>query len=231
MFRHTFTALRTAGLAAALLALSASPAFAQHHGGGGGHGGSFHGGSFHGGSWHGGGYRGGYYGGYRGGYYGGYGRGWGYPGFYGRGWGVGIYTTPYVSGYSYPAYDYTYPADVYSYAAPDVTTYDVVPSVQTSSFYPPDTTSAPAATDTAGSATVRVQVPADAEVWFDGAATRQRGEDRVYSTPPLEAGRDYHYDIRARWMENGRPVEETRRVGVRAGQETNVDFMQPAGER
>jgi uncharacterized protein (TIGR03000 family) len=215
MFRIASSAMRTAVLAAALLALTAAPVFAARGGWGGYRGG-----------W--GGYRGGYYGGYRGGYYGSWGRGvgWGYPGYYGRGLsvGVGFYGSP----YSYGGYGYDYPANVYSYDVPSVATYDVVPSVESrASFYPPADVAAPAAADAAAPATVDVRVPADAEVWFDGNATRQRGEMREFSSPPLTPGKEYHYDIRARWMDNGRPVEDTRRVSVRAGARTDVDFTRP----
>jgi uncharacterized protein (TIGR03000 family) len=45
-----------------------------------------------------------------------------------------------------------------------------------------------------------VIVPADAEVFFDGAATRQKGNKRRFVTPPLEAGAKYTYVVRASGM-------------------------------
>ena len=57
-----------------------------------------------------------------------------------------------------------------------------------------------------------VTVPADAEVWFDGAKTAQAGPYREFVSPPLRPGRSYSYDVRARWKDGGREVDRTRRV-------------------
>ena len=78
---------------------------------------------------------------------------------------------------------------------------------------------------------VRLVVPADAEVWFDGTKTSETGTTRDYVSPMLTPGRDYSYEIRVRWIENGQPVEQTRKVSVRAGAVTTVDFTKsPPGE-
>jgi uncharacterized protein (TIGR03000 family) len=78
---------------------------------------------------------------------------------------------------------------------------------------------------------VRVLVPdPDAEIWFDNAATTQRGFDRSFQSPPLENGA-YSYTIKARWMENGQPVNQERRVELQAGQGTTVDFRVKMGEK
>jgi uncharacterized protein (TIGR03000 family) len=75
-------------------------------------------------------------------------------------------------------------------------------------------------------ARVSVHVPANAEVWFDGTPSRQRGERRRYLSPPLDPASAFYYDVRARWVDaNGRPFEQTRRVTVRAGQLSMVDFL------
>jgi uncharacterized protein (TIGR03000 family) len=90
---------------------------------------------------------------------------------------------------------------------------------------PPADIAAPA--PTAGTATIILRVPADAQVFFDGNPTTQAGTEREYVTPPLAAGATFHYSIRARWTENGRPVEQTRRVPVTAGARVRVDFTSP----
>ena len=77
-------------------------------------------------------------------------------------------------------------------------------------------------------ATVVLSVPADAEVWFDGVATSQRGAQRTFRTPPLAKGDHYHYTVRARWTEDGKPVDESQRVAVRAGEQVRVGFPLPA---
>jgi uncharacterized protein (TIGR03000 family) len=76
---------------------------------------------------------------------------------------------------------------------------------------------------------VRLPDP-NAQVWFDNYATKQQGNVRGYVSDNLEPNRTYSYHVRARWMDNGRPVEQTRDVTVRAGQQVSVDFTTPAGK-
>jgi len=78
---------------------------------------------------------------------------------------------------------------------------------------------------------VRVQVrlpAADAKVWFENQQTKQNGMARDFESPPLESGYTYRYTIRARWQENGRTMEQTRSLKVRAGETKLVDFTQAA---
>ena len=244
-----FFALKAAALAAALLVLSGSPPAAHADGGRGRSGGSRGSSSgFRGSFGVSPGYRGGYsgyrggYSGYRGGYsayrggYGGYGgyregregyrggyygyRG-GYGGYYGGysglGLGLGIYTTPYLYDYS-PTYVYSSPPSV-------VVTSSSVDTLDTTAPPPPPQPAAADETDTR--ARVEVLVPADAQVWFNGNPTAQRGEQRDFASPPLTPGRDYTYEIRARWNDNGRVVDQTRSIIVRANARIGVDFGQP----
>ncbi len=74
------------------------------------------------------------------------------------------------------------------------------------------------------SAEIQVRVPADAELWFNGAKTQQGGATRVFESPPLEPGARYAYDVKARWTEGGKAVERTLRVPVTAGIKREVDF-------
>jgi uncharacterized protein (TIGR03000 family) len=77
-------------------------------------------------------------------------------------------------------------------------------------------------------AQVTVQVPStDAELWFNGVLMPGVGTTRTFTTPPLVKGEDYHYLVRARWMENGRVIETTRTVPVAAGRNAFVNFGQP----
>ncbi len=74
-------------------------------------------------------------------------------------------------------------------------------------------------------ARVKVSLPdPDAQVWFEGQLTRQRGTQRGFVSPPLDPGQDYVYDVRARWTENGREVERTQTVRVRADGVATVEF-------
>jgi uncharacterized protein (TIGR03000 family) len=196
--------LRAASLTAALLVLSASAPAASPGGGRGGSGG------YRGGSGSYGGYRGGY-GDYRGGY-GGY-RGYrgGSGGYYpGIGIGIGFYS-PYD-------YDYGYGyAPTYVYGQAPV----VVASPNTNAI---ETADAPPSEPADGRAHMQVLVPADATVWFDGNPTTQRGEQRTFESPALTPGHDYQYEIRARWTDNGRTVDQTRTIVVHANARVGVDF-------
>ncbi len=85
----------------------------------------------------------------------------------------------------------------------------------------------PAPVAEAAAAVILVVVPADADIFFDGSPTTQTGTERSFSSPPLEPGLTYQYTIRARWTQDGRPVEQTRRVNVKAGDRIRVDFTVP----
>jgi len=210
MKRQLWTIAGMAVLASALVLLIPGESLAQRRGGGG-----FRGGGVRVGVGYGGGYRGGYYGGYRGGYYGGYrpgyGYGYGYRPYYGYGYGRGY-------GYGYrPYYGYGYGGyGASSYAA-------VAPTVTYSSFYPTDP--GYSAQPTNGSAIVDVRVPSSAQVWFDGTPTAQRGALREFETPPLTSGGSY--DVRARWMQNGQVMDQTRTVQVQPNGRAVVDFNAP----
>jgi uncharacterized protein (TIGR03000 family) len=74
----------------------------------------------------------------------------------------------------------------------------------------------------ANTATIRLQVPEGARVWFDGEATSQSGADRIFVSPALTPGYAYSYHIRVQWHENGQAVERTRDITVHAGDRINV---------
>jgi len=68
-------------------------------------------------------------------------------------------------------------------------------------------------------------VPAGAEVWIEGAKMSQRGPARIFVSPPLEPGKNFSYEIVARWNDNGQPVERRQEVPVRANQWSVANFM------
>jgi uncharacterized protein (TIGR03000 family) len=72
---------------------------------------------------------------------------------------------------------------------------------------------------------ITVVVPADAEVFFDGAPTSQKGAERLFVSPDLEPGKTYSYEVLARWKEKGQTVERTRTVPVSSGARVRVSFM------
>jgi len=71
-------------------------------------------------------------------------------------------------------------------------------------------------------------VPADAKIWVDGYPTRLTGATRVFTTPALNPEKTYMYEVKAQWMKDTGPVEETRSIRVRANETTTVDFSKLA---
>jgi uncharacterized protein (TIGR03000 family) len=139
---------------------------------------------------------------------------WGYQhygyGHYGYGafWGAGLYFgAPYGGYYGSPGYYYSTPA------------YDGAPYA------------AAAMAGQAQAVLVTVEVPkADAEVFLNDTPTTLTGIERVFQSPPLDPGVNYKYTVKARWMEDGKMVEQKREVPVQAGQSVTVDFRQPTRE-
>jgi len=73
-------------------------------------------------------------------------------------------------------------------------------------------------------ATIVVNLPADAKLTIDGQPTRSTATRRVLQTPELQNGYTYYYTMRAEVVRDGRPVEQSQRVEVRPGRETVVSF-------
>jgi uncharacterized protein (TIGR03000 family) len=107
------------------------------------------------------------------------------------------------------------------------------PTYPSPAIYPPVPLPAagmPAAPSPPAPANVVVQVPADAEVWFDGYKTRQTGARRTFTSPPLERGRTFTYEVKARWTQDGKPVERTQQVKVQGGETSEVEFRTDGGQ-
>jgi uncharacterized protein (TIGR03000 family) len=85
-------------------------------------------------------------------------------------------------------------------------------------------------TSAAQPATIKISVPAHAQVWFDREVTTQTGQTRVFQSPPLPQGKTHVYTVRARWNEAGREVEQHRIVGVRAGETARLTFTTAQAE-
>jgi uncharacterized protein (TIGR03000 family) len=71
---------------------------------------------------------------------------------------------------------------------------------------------------------LELRVPANAEVWIDGAKTNQTGSLRQYISPPIEPGRPYAYKVEAKWTDNGQERKRTEEVKVRPGQLVRLDL-------
>ncbi len=92
----------------------------------------------------------------------------------------------------------------------------VQPGTTRQSFYPAN----------GQTALIDVRVPvANAQVTFDGAATRQQGLTRLFTTPARNPQGANSYEVKATWTgPDGKPVEQTRTVKVPPGARVLVDF-------
>jgi uncharacterized protein (TIGR03000 family) len=79
------------------------------------------------------------------------------------------------------------------------------------------------------SATVVVTLPADARLSVDGAPTTSTSSTRVFVSPALTLGQDFHYNLKAEVVRDGKPVVMEQRITVRAGQETRVTLAEQVG--
>jgi uncharacterized protein (TIGR03000 family) len=138
----------------------------------------------------------------------------------------------YRNGYPYYSFNAGYPASsTYGYSGSDalIRTPEEEAAGNTRSYYPPAgarSSRAPRPPDSTAMLTLRV--PENAEVWFDETKTTSTGAVREYQTPALQPGHHYAYDVRARWLENGREVKQTQKVSVAAGDRRTVTFPVPA---
>jgi uncharacterized protein (TIGR03000 family) len=202
------------------------------HGGGGCYGGGYGGccGSGYGGGCYGGGYGGcsGGYGGYSGGCSGGYG-GCSGGGYYGSLSG-GYYGAMPIQGGYYSAMPYE---GGYSYSSPSgypIYSSGTVPSQGTYQYgWPFDAAEGNYYdSNSSASATIVVNLPADAKLTVDGNATQSTDSVRTFTSPPLQPGKEYQYTLRAEVTRDGKKIDRTREVNVRAGQTSrvNIDFAE-----
>jgi uncharacterized protein (TIGR03000 family) len=78
-------------------------------------------------------------------------------------------------------------------------------------------------------ARINLQVPSDAKIWFDDSQTNQTGASRSFESPPLPAGRDYSYQVRIQWKQDGKDVSEDRKIIVHSGDVINLTLGSPPG--
>jgi uncharacterized protein (TIGR03000 family) len=69
-----------------------------------------------------------------------------------------------------------------------------------------------------------VKLPEDARLFVDDDPCPLTSARRAFDTPQLQPGVTYQYTIRAELTRDGRAVKASKRVLVRAGEETIVEF-------
>ncbi len=75
-----------------------------------------------------------------------------------------------------------------------------------------------------GAASILVRVPAEARVFINNYQMKSTSTERLFKSPELEPGRDYYYTIRVVVEKDGKPIEESRRVVIRAGETSRLAF-------
>jgi uncharacterized protein (TIGR03000 family) len=94
------------------------------------------------------------------------------------------------------------------------------------SNYAPGTQEAIPVTTTFNSAPAKlfINVPADTRLFVDGQLTTSTTENRVFSTPALQTGLTYFYDLKAEITRDGLTHSESKRVIVRSGDSIRTSF-------
>lgn len=140
---------------------------------------------------------------------------------------------PYYGSYTYPSYGYypdygstTYYGTGYEPYLPEA----LAPSSSASASGGQVTSTSSSSPISAGSsAQITVQLPENAEIWFDGMKRDETGSVRTFTTPMLSAGTKYTYEIRARWKEGDALIDQTRNVVFAAGDKLDVTFPVSSG--
>ena len=141
---------------------------------------------------------------------------------------VGVLAPPYMGGYGYGGYGGYDPnvaavpsAAYFTYGRTSYTTESPSPLRVYGGARPPY---GPMPAAMPLTALLKVQVPENAEIWLEGHKMRSVGAQRHYRSPPLDPAKDYVYEVRARWLVDGKAIEDVRHVAIRAGATLAVDF-------
>lgn len=84
--------------------------------------------------------------------------------------------------------------------------------------------------ETSTSATIVVNLPADANLTIDGAPTASTSERRVFDSPELTPGKNYYYMFKAQVIRDGKTLVVEQKVPVIAGATREVTLTIPASE-
>jgi len=73
-------------------------------------------------------------------------------------------------------------------------------------------------------ARIRVTLPAEAKLMIDDFVTTSTSSTRVFASPALERGQVFYYTLKGELLRDGQTLTSTKKVPVRAGQETQVQL-------
>jgi uncharacterized protein (TIGR03000 family) len=151
------------------------------------------------------------------GYYGA--SGWAYP------WDGGYYPNYWTPLYASGGHNYPSPSTAVAQQAPSGGQSSVEDEIRTLrerlsrlEAVKADTAAAPAA------ARVVVKLPPDARFFIDDRPWSLDTATHSFQTPQLKRGQTYEYTLRTELTRGGRTTTERKRVQVRAGEETVVEF-------
>jgi uncharacterized protein (TIGR03000 family) len=77
------------------------------------------------------------------------------------------------------------------------------------------------------SATLVVTLPEDAKLMIDDHQTISTSAERVFTTPPLEGGKDFHYTLKAQVVRDGQVRSIVREVTIHSGELAQVSLEEP----
>jgi uncharacterized protein (TIGR03000 family) len=74
-----------------------------------------------------------------------------------------------------------------------------------------------------------IEKPVDAKLFVDNIPVAAEAASKTFTTPELDPAMAYYYMVRIEMTREGKPVSETRRVIVRAGETATETFREPTG--
>jgi len=80
----------------------------------------------------------------------------------------------------------------------------------------------------AAPAKIVVYLPPAAKLSIDGNATTSTTATRVFASPALEPGKEFHYTLTGQLLRDGQTVTTSKEIAVRAGQEIQVQLDFPS---
>ena len=81
-----------------------------------------------------------------------------------------------------------------------------------------------------GAAKVIFDLPEGANLFVEGQPIKGEAVTRQFNTPELVVGQTYFYTVRVDVTRDGKPLSETRRVIVRAGEMIRESFLDVKGD-